>query len=315
MGCLHTLRDKDKLGLVDDDSILHLTRDGLAESGKTIVARLTARAVAPGDDDLMGIEIAMDKDLSPPCNISTDPLCPGGGFDGYDVEVVDRMGPDSFTPDSGVMLSKTKNEWRNGLYQWMIDANPQDIEMVDFIRPNGSKAMITMGDYRQLSDALFHAGTRSGSEYEFVDKPNSLHFYIIEAERDCEGVLSYTVAVRSLDRSNVDSSSLGVKIRKGEVMSGSNTPTGKGVTCSFPLHNTGKDTDVYRLEASAVHAPGWRMVLPNALATAEAGEMTMVNLAVAANDDAAPESLFKVTATSESDPSMSSTGHCNVHKN
>ncbi|RMJ28449.1 hypothetical protein PHISP_00664 [Aspergillus sp. HF37] len=315
MGCLHTLRDKNELGLVSNESTLHLSRDGLAESGHTVVARLTARSVAPGGDDLMGIQITMDKDLSPPCDISKDLLCDGGGFDAYNVEVIDRMGPDSFTPDSGVMLSKTKTEWRDGLYQWTIDANPQDIEMVDFIRPDGTKAMITMGDYRQLSDALFHAGTRSGSEFEYTDQPNCLHFYIIDARRNEKGVLSYTTAVRSLDRSNVDRNALGVSVGWGDVVSGgNNTPTGKGVTCSFQLHNTGKGSDVYRLEASPILAPGWRIQLPNKLATAESGATVTANLAVAAGEHAAWVAAFQLTAQSESDPKVSSTGYCVVNK-
>jgi M6 family metalloprotease-like protein len=315
MGCLHTLRDKNKLGLVSNESTLHLSRGGLAESGHTVVARLTARSVSPGGGDLMGVQITMDKDLSPPCNTSKDPLCDGGGFDAYNVEVIDRMGPDSFTPDSGVMLSKTKTEWRDGMYQWTIDANPQDIEMVDSIRPDGTKAMITMGDYRQLSDALFHAGTRSGSEFEYTDKPNGLHFYIIDAHRNEKGVLSYTTAVRSLDRSNVDRNALGVSVGWGDVVSGgNNTPTGKGVTCSFQLNNTGKDSDVYRLEASPMLAPGWRIQLPNKLATAESGATVTANLAVAASDHAAWVAAFQLTARSESDPKVSSTGYCVVNK-
>lgn len=322
MGCLHTLRDKTELGLIDIESVLHLTRNELVESGQTVVARLTARAVTPGEGDLMGIQIAMDKDHSTPCDTDEDPLCDGGGFDGYDVEVIDRMGPDSFTPDSGVMLSKTKTKLRKGLYQWTIDANPQDIEMVDFIRPDGSEAMITIGDYRQLSDALFHAGTRSGSQSEYVDKANGLHFYIINPHRDEDGVLSYTTAVRSLDRSNVDSSKLGVSVGFGKVVSGGdNVPTRKGVTCSFPLHNTGKgsssapfNSDVYRLEATPVFAPGWRITLPNELATAEFGGTVNADLSVAANDRAALVAVFQLTATSESDPSVSSTGYCVVNK-
>ena len=39
--------------------------------------------------------------------------------------------------------------------------------------------MRTIGDYRQLNDALFHAGTNSGSLAEYEDTPNSLHFYVI----------------------------------------------------------------------------------------------------------------------------------------
>lgn len=323
MGCLHTMRDKSELGLVDDENILHLTRKELAESGQPVVARLIARAVAPGKGELMGLRVAMDEDLSPPCNTSTDPHCDGGDFDGYDVEVIDRMGADSFTPDSGVMLSKTKSKLRDGLYQWTIDANPQDIDTVDFIRPDGSKAMISIGDYRQLSDALFHAGTRSGSEFEYVDEANRLHFYIVDVHRNEKGVLSYTTAVRSLDRSNADRGTFGVSVGRGKVISGDNNiPTRRGVTCSFELHNKGKgsssnpytNSDVFRLEASPISAPGWRIALPNALATAEFGGNVQVSLAVAANDHAAPVGVFRLKATSESDPRVSSYGNCIVKK-
>lgn len=108
------------------------------------------------------------------------------------------MGADSFTPDSGVMLAKTKNA-DAAPFTWVIDSNPQDIGMTDYVLPDGTKVPITIGDYRQLSDALLHAGTNSGSEFEFVDTANRLHFYVLDLQRDSRGVLSYTVAVRSLD--------------------------------------------------------------------------------------------------------------------
>jgi hypothetical protein len=38
---------------------------------------------------------------------------------------------------------------------------------LDFKRPNGEPVMRTIADYRQLNDALFHAGLNSGSQYEF----------------------------------------------------------------------------------------------------------------------------------------------------
>lgn len=60
---------------------------------------------------------------------------------------------------------------------------------------------MTKGDYRQLADALFHAGTGPGVVSRFVDEPNRLHFYVLENQRDADGVLSYRVAVRSLDGS------------------------------------------------------------------------------------------------------------------
>ncbi|TFV33796.1 hypothetical protein E4K10_40685 [Streptomyces sp. T1317-0309] len=73
----------------------------------------------------------------------------------------------------------------------MIDANPQDINMVDFTRPDGTKVMRSIGDYRQLNDGLFHAGTGSGSAYEYTDTANRLKFYVINMKTDPAGELSY----------------------------------------------------------------------------------------------------------------------------
>jgi len=79
---------------------------------------------------------------------------------------------------------------------WLIDPNPQDIGMIDFYRPDGTPVAVVRGDPRQLNDATFQAGTRSGSAYEYVDTFNKLHFYVLGTSRDGEGVLHYTVAVR-----------------------------------------------------------------------------------------------------------------------
>ncbi|MBF9134564.1 M6 family metalloprotease domain-containing protein [Plantactinospora sp. S1510] len=325
MGSLHTVRDKVKIGLLGEEHLLRLSREALASSG-VVVATVTARAVEAGPKGLTGINIAMNKDLSPTCDTSTDPLCDGGSYNNYTVEAVDRMGADSFTPDSGVLVSKTKNA-DSAPFVWVVDANPQDIDMVDFYQPNGTPQKITMGDYRQLSDALFHAGTRSGSEYEYVDQANRLHFYVLDLKRDADGVLSYTVAVRSLDGDG-GSSSHGVAMSKGEVTTATR-PTARGVTCSFTLTNTGAysaggqrhpedvsaylKSDVYRLSAS-VNGKGWRVEVPNALATAGFGRSTTVRVSVGATPAATQAGIVKLTATSESDPAKTVTKQCRVEK-
>ncbi|KAH9880300.1 hypothetical protein IAQ61_000589 [Plenodomus lingam] len=197
MGSLHTMRDKHQIGLIDNTPILQLSRSGLAASGP-VIAQLTARSVDPGTG-LMGFNISFGAagDLAPKCNISLDAFCDGGGYNNYAVEVIDRMGADSFCPDSGVMISKTKDSDASQPFQWVIDANPQDARVVDFILPNGTERYWSVGDYRQLVDALFHAGTNSGSQYEHIDQANGLHIYILDKLRDDTGVLKYTVGVAS----------------------------------------------------------------------------------------------------------------------
>ena len=81
-----------------------------------VVAQVTARAVQPGASGLAGVNspwataTAARPATSPPIR-----CCDGGGYNNYTVEVVDRMGTDSFTPDSGVLLAKTKNQDRGAV--------------------------------------------------------------------------------------------------------------------------------------------------------------------------------------------------------
>lgn len=322
LGSLHTLRDKNVLGVLTEEQLTTVSSEEIEEAG-VIVAQLTARSV---DSGLMGIRVNMDGDRSPSCNINNDVFCDGGGYDAYTVEVVDRMGADSFTPDSGVLISKIKDA-NSAPFQWVIDANPQDIELLDFIRPNGTRAMITLGDYRQLSDALFHAGTRSGSEFEHIDAPNGLHFYVLDIHRNDVGVLSYSVGVRSLN--STASGSYGVELAQGQAVgSRKHTPTGEGVWCSFDLTNKGTveassnlgekvaalaGSDIYRLEAK-IEGAGWRVEVPNTLVAAKFGETVSANVAVGASAEADGEGIVTLTVKSESDESVAATAECRVSK-
>ncbi|WP_406053439.1 M6 family metalloprotease domain-containing protein [Kribbella sp. NBC_00889] len=316
MGAQHMLRNKLKLEMVDEQNVLRLSREALASSG-VVVADVTARSVEPGAKGLSGVNIELGGagDLAPPCDVNTDALCDGRGYQNYTVEVVDRMGTDSFTPDSGVLLAKTKNQDR-APFEWVVDANPQDIKMTDYVLPDGTEVPITIGDYRQLSDALFHAGTNSGSEYEYTDTANRLHFYITNIHHDSKGVLSYTVAIRSLDGA-------GPQKRGVRVLPTVAKPGQGGVqTCNFSLTNTGmagtgaqhpEDVtsylkgDVYRMSVK-VDGKNWNVQLPNALATANARQH--VNVPVYAEAGTAPLAKITLTATSESDPTKQSTATC-----
>ena len=108
------------------------------------------------------------------------------------------------TPDSGVLINKNKNNSSNGCgyscFSWTIDAHPEDINKVDFLRPRTkTPVMRTIGDYRQLNDALFHAGTELGLAVRVRGHANRLHFYVLNTQRDATGVQSYDVAIRNLD--------------------------------------------------------------------------------------------------------------------
>jgi len=313
------VRDKIQLGLLaDNSSVLYVSRESLAESGPVVV-ELTARSVDPGEG-LIGLRVVMGRDRSPRCNVSLDPFCDGGGYNNYDLEVIDRMGADSFTPDSGVMISKTKDR-DIAPFQWTIDANPQDIDVVDFYRPDGTASKLSIGDYRQLSDALFHAGTRSGSKAEYVDEANGLQFYIVSARRDEAGVLYYTVGVRALETSDQTGSSVQVKLSNGKVANDRFVEgTEQRTSCTFELTTAGSTSTnatlplsrhIYRLDAE-VDGEGWRTELPNDFVIAEPGKTSVADVAVAANESASGSATVTLTAISESDPSAKATGTCFV---
>jgi M6 family metalloprotease-like protein len=317
MGAQHMLRNKMKLGIVDEDAVLRLSRDALADSG-VVVASVTARAVQPGARGLSGINVTLDGgDHSPACDTETDPYCDGGGYNNYTVEVVDRMGFDSFTPDAGVLLAKTKDK-DSAPFIWTVDANPQDIDKVDFVLPDGTPQKMTVGDYRQLSDALFHAGTDSGSEYEYVDTANRLHFYVLDLKRDRAGVLSYKVAVRSL--AGAGRHARGVAVAPGIAV----VPPSGWARCTIPVRNTGHPapgeraqnlraytgSDVYRI--SAAPGAGWTAWLPRTVTDVADGRTAPVSVYVKPTTGKSRTAKVKVTVTSESDPTATATTSCRV---
>ncbi|GAA4533045.1 M6 family metalloprotease domain-containing protein [Amycolatopsis samaneae] len=310
MGAQHMLRNKMKLGIVDPDDVLKLDRDQLAKTGP-VSARITARAAVPAPGDYSGITIALPGgDRSPKCDRTKDPLCDGGGYQNYTVEVVDRMGSDSFAPDSGVLIAKTKNR-DDAPFEWIVDAHPEDINLTDYTKPDGTPVKITIGDYRQLNDAAFKAGTEAAGPYEYTDKANRLHFLVTNVERNKDGILSYTVTVASLDGS-------GDQARGVVTWPTSAAFAHRGLArCDFALFNTGSargaaapfDTDTYRLSAST-DARGWEVRLPNELATARFGQQVNAVAYARHGSGAAPVAKVRLTATSVSDPAKSATTTC-----
>jgi M6 family metalloprotease-like protein len=302
---------------ITEADLLVVGRAELAKSGPA-VAEVTARAVAPLPGTVTGIFVNFDGekpgDLTPPDDPAANPLSPGTpNYAYYSLEVVQRIGYDSFTPDSGVLIAKNKQNLRgrNGgpnefnSYIWVIDAHPEDIGMVDYVKPDGTKVMRTIADYRQLNDALFHAGTDSGSAAEWVDEPNRLHFYVIDIRRDKDGLLVYKLAMRSLDGFGPWKRGVDLKAPKGIKAVEPYT------TLTFDLNNTGEappagtnpafGSDIYRLSVS-VEGKGWSAKLPKALAAVKAGEAGKVAVYVVRENGAAASAKVTLKAVSESEP-------------
>ena len=132
-----------------------------------------------------------------------------GLWTNYSLETVQRVGYGSFEPDNGVLIAKNK-AWAAGaiarhrglavrlqLLHLGRGRAPGGHQPVDYYKPDGTPIMRTVADYRQLNDALFHAGTNSGSSAEYVDAANNLHFYVIDKYTDARGILHYTWASRT----------------------------------------------------------------------------------------------------------------------
>jgi M6 family metalloprotease-like protein len=321
LGPHHLLHFKNQLGVLGSGDQVTVERNTLQTQGVAVVD-LKARESVP-DGDLVGLTVNFGTggDLAGTCanqGYVGELLfyCPNrsGSYLHYRVEVVDRVGNDSFAPGHGVLISKSRNSGTPRV--WLIDPNPEDIGMIDFYRPDGTPVAVVRGDPRQLNDATFHAGTASGSEYEYVDTFNKLHFYVLGTRRDADGVLHYSVAVRRTGEG--DPFARGVALAEP---SKQGRRPGFLATCSFPLTNTGQagtgifDSDVYRVSASSSDE-GWSVTLPNALAAAKAGETVQVPVHVLRDnkaDDKSTRTTVTLTARSETDPTKTATGTCAVH--
>ena len=307
------LRNRMANEFIAEDQVLTLSRDGLAATGLA-VARVTARAVHPLPGTHAGIVVRLDgeepRDRTPEDDPATNPLSAGTpNYDFYSLEVVQRVGYDTFTPDDGVLIAKNKDSFRgrNGgpnefnSFIWVIDAHPEDMNAVDFVKPNGEEVLRTVADYRQLNDALFHAGTDSGSEFEWIDEPNRLHFYVIGLQQDAQRIRTYTLGVRSLDGS-------GLRERSADLIGPAELEVGAGVTpVMFSLRNdavsqgdTAFDWDVYRLTAS-IEGEGWAVQLPNELVAVRSGEAGEITVSIRKGSG---DGVLTITATSESDPGV-----------
>ena len=320
------LRNRMANGFLPEDQVLTISRDSLAKTG-SVVATITARSVEPLAGEYAGVIVRLDgaepHDRTPVDDPAENPLSPGiPNYDFYSLETVQRIGYDSFCPDNGVLIAKNKDkESRNGgpngfnCFNWVIDAHPEDINKVDYKRPDGSLVMRTVADYRQLNDALFHAGNNSGSQFEYVDVPNRLHFYIIDLQKNSSGILSYKIGVRSLDgkgpqkRGVTAIPPLSVKMKSpGEYYVYTITNTGTPLKTN-PINNN----DIYRLSVS-IEGEGWDSELSNSLKSVENGSSEKIPVYISHDKDCSGSAKVTLTIRSENDPSVSAASSLIIKK-
>jgi len=304
MGSQHMLRDKLRMGFLKPNEVMFLDRNALAKTGPAFAdvwAREIPLGPTTGRTGLHGLLISLtDGDKEPACTVAKDWRCDGGGYHNYTLEVVDRMGTDSFTPDHGVLIAKNKDA-DLAPWKWVADAHPDDIDKVDFRRADGTAVKVTKGDYRQLADALFHAGTGPGVVSEYEDTANRLHFYVLGTARDADGVLSYRVAVRSLDGGG--SSTRGVAA--SPATSEQATP-GRVAVHTFRVTNTGQGEDLIRVKATSAGA--WPTTLRANVLDIPAGATVEVPVYVTVpRGDGVGAAELTFTATSETDARRSVT--------
>ena len=312
MGSHHMLRNKMRLGFVPPNEVLTLERDTLSQLGPqvaTIYPRAYPLAPVTEDVGLHGVQVLLSEDRSE-CEDPNAYDCDRGGYTSYTMEFVDRIGFDSFTTDSGVLIAKNKDIVDLAPFMWAIDAHPEDLntrtgvgehegrEIFDFVRPGtGEKVPISLGDARQLADGLFHAGTGEGVVSEYVDEANRLHFYVLGTDTDERGVSTYRVAVRSLDGAG--------PFPRGVTLDGADggAHAGRVATTTFTLTNTGPTTDLVRLAVDG----DWAYRLQHEVVEVPGGGSIEVPVYVAVPDDATTGTTGAVTltATSESDPEAS----------
>jgi M6 family metalloprotease-like protein len=321
LGPHHMLHFKNQLNVLTPSDQVTIERNTLQDQGVAVVRVKEREAVPNGDLVGLTVNFGTGGDLAGTCAnqgyVGADVFyCPnrtGTSYLAYRLEIVNRIGNDSFAPGHGVLISKSRASGTPRV--WAIDAHPEDIGMVDFYRPDGTPVAVVRGDPRQLNDATFHAGTNSGSQYEYRDTFNRLHFYVIAKHTDDNGVISYDVGVRRFDGA-------GPFARGIAVGAPTKNPQRQGfiATCTFPLTNTGQagtgifDSDIYRISAETLD-DDWDAVLPNALAAVKAGQTAQIPVQVVRNPDVEGDArtTVRLTATSETDSSKTATRTCAVH--
>ncbi len=150
MGAQHMLRNKIELNMVDEQNVLRLNRDQLDESG-LVVADVTARAVQPGATGLSGVNIAFQTgDKAPPASGRPTRCATAATTTTTRSRSSTAWAPTRSPPTRASCWPRPRTR-TTAPFEWVIDANPQDIGMTDYVLPDGTAVPITD---RRLPPAL-----------------------------------------------------------------------------------------------------------------------------------------------------------------
>ena len=214
LGAQHNLRNKRFLNFIGDGDILRLNRDGLAQTrhrrrrgqgARGRAQRRSRRRARP----------AQRRRQEPAVPLPHEPDLRGSVVhDGHRHERhagLQRL-HDGSRPAGrlGLLLPGPRRADRQVQEHELVVRLVQLLRLVHRRQPAGHQpgrlpqgrrhaVKATVGDERQTNDGSFNAGLNSGSTYEYKAENNRLHFYVINKRTDADGMLRYTVAVRSLD--------------------------------------------------------------------------------------------------------------------
>ena len=198
-----TLRNKYVLGHYTNNDLLNVTVQNLASS-TPVVAEVVSRNIPLNNNGFYpqleqyglispnyykGIRLEFVNNTTSPYRDKATRIQTGWTWTytaralSMGIEVVDQSGYDSYTPDHGVLLSRTANEnsGTGASYTWqVIDSHLYDIALVDYMSEGLDGAeddyvAYTIGSRAQLFDGAFHVGKSTvdtgyyGSIYDPAD--------------------------------------------------------------------------------------------------------------------------------------------------
>jgi hypothetical protein len=271
---------------------------------------------------------------------------------GFTLEVIDRVGFDSFNSDHGVVISRSKHSHlvggggmdSKGIY--IVDANPGNLGLVQFREADGTPYMMACDHHAQISTAAFHAGTHNNANYyrdifpgrfleddprpgvagatinEWVDIYNDFHFYIL-AKNNHDGIygtfISYDVAARSTraDAWKADGALTLVEAATPMIPA----VLGNFSKQTYSLTNTGTETDIVRITLGGeiadkagieVSTKDQNAVIHNNLFAIGAGETITFDVFVKNFSGMVKDFDLTVTAASETNAEKAATAGLNI---